>query len=162
MRAAADQAGAAFAACVRVDRSRRRVRDCARWRPSAAQKHFGQIVPPDVDKFTALHYAFFNTGAVIVVPRGTRRRGADLGHVRASCGAGRWSHTLVLVDDEAEAQRRRRLLGRRRRWPAASSSRCSAPTPHLRYVQLAALGARDVELLDAARAPRRRTRRCAR
>ena len=34
------------------------------------EKHFGKIVAPDTDKFTALHYAFFNSGVVVFVPRG--------------------------------------------------------------------------------------------
>ena len=35
------------------------------------EQHFGQIVAPESDKFTALHYAFFNAGVVVLVPRGT-------------------------------------------------------------------------------------------
>ncbi len=34
------------------------------------ERHFGQVVVPESDKFTALHYAFFNVGNVVCVPRG--------------------------------------------------------------------------------------------
>jgi Fe-S cluster assembly protein SufD len=34
------------------------------------EKHFAQIVAPQADKFTALHYALFNAGSVVFVPRG--------------------------------------------------------------------------------------------
>src|SRR5205807_4376113 len=33
------------------------------------QKYFGQVVQPEVDKFTALHYAFFNAGSLVYIPR---------------------------------------------------------------------------------------------
>src|SRR5207237_4252944 len=35
------------------------------------EKHFGNVVHPGSDKFTAMHYAFFNAAVVVVVPRGT-------------------------------------------------------------------------------------------
>jgi len=34
------------------------------------QRHFATLVPPESDKFTALHYALFNVGVAIVIPRG--------------------------------------------------------------------------------------------
>lgn len=42
--------------------------------PTLAQRieqHFGRIVLPETDKFTALHYAFFNAGVVAFIPRNT-------------------------------------------------------------------------------------------
>ena len=46
------------------------------------EKHFGKIVRPDADKFTALHYAFFNSGVVVFIPRGAVARRANLGALR--------------------------------------------------------------------------------
>jgi Fe-S cluster assembly protein SufD len=67
---------------------------------SIVERHFGQLVPPEADKFVALHYALFNAGAVVVVPRGTvveepvwidwRGDGPVL------------AHTLLILEDEAD------------------------------------------------------------
>jgi Fe-S cluster assembly protein SufD len=69
------------------------------------EKHFGQIVPPESDKFTALHYAFFNAGVVILVPRGTPIEDPiwitydfdQIGHPPLV-------HTLLIADDETDVR----------------------------------------------------------
>jgi Fe-S cluster assembly protein SufD len=67
------------------------------------EKHFSNVVPPDADKFTALHYAFFNAGVVVFIPRATAIAAPvwvtydfdDAGHAA-------FVHTLVIADDESQ------------------------------------------------------------
>jgi Fe-S cluster assembly protein SufD len=66
------------------------------------QKHFGAVVTPESDKFTAMHYAFFNAAIVILVPRGTIIEDPiwvthDSGEQSALV------HTLVIAEDESQA-----------------------------------------------------------
>src|SRR5919198_704929 len=63
------------------------------------QEHFAHVVPPDSDKFTALHYALLNAGVIVHVPRGRAIEEPICIQQRAPF----W-HTLLLVDDEAEVQ----------------------------------------------------------
>jgi len=69
------------------------------------EHHFAKIVKPDTDKFTALHYAFFNSGVVIFVPRGSALETPIwVSYEFDDPGQAALVHTLVLLDDEAEAQ----------------------------------------------------------
>jgi Fe-S cluster assembly protein SufD len=64
------------------------------------ERHFAQIVALDADKFVALHYALFNAGLVLVIPRGRvvdqpiwidyRSDGPTL------------AHSLIILEDEAD------------------------------------------------------------
>jgi Fe-S cluster assembly protein SufD len=69
------------------------------------EKHFGQIVRPDSDKFTALHYAFFNSGVVVFVPRGVAlEQPIWVSYAFDDPTQAALVHTLIIVDDEAEAR----------------------------------------------------------
>ena len=64
------------------------------------ERSFGQVVAPDSDKFTALHYAFFNAGVAIVVPRGTALD--EPIWIRYAADGPALLHTLLIVDDQAD------------------------------------------------------------
>ena len=64
------------------------------------ERHFGQVVSLDADKFVALHYAFLNTGAVVVIPRG-QLVDEPIWITYASQGP-ILAHSLVILEDEAE------------------------------------------------------------
>jgi Fe-S cluster assembly protein SufD len=65
--------------------------------------HFGRVVVPGSDKFTALHYAFFNSGVLVYVPRGAAIESVlHVVHEVSQPGLGAFVHTLVLLEDEAE------------------------------------------------------------
>lgn len=67
------------------------------------EKHFGQLVRPDADKFTAFHYAFFNIGAVVFVPRGTVVDSPIwIRHEFHDARQAALAHTLIIADDESE------------------------------------------------------------
>jgi Fe-S cluster assembly protein SufD len=63
------------------------------------RQHFAQVVPVDADKFTALHYAFFNIGLVVYVPR-LRQLETPIWIKHQ----GPLTHLLVIVDDEADVR----------------------------------------------------------
>jgi Fe-S cluster assembly protein SufD len=64
-----------------------------------AEEHLGHIVPPDSDKFTVLHYALLNSGVLVYVPRGRAIEEPIWITHRAP-----FSHTLLVVEDEAEVR----------------------------------------------------------
>jgi Fe-S cluster assembly protein SufD len=64
-----------------------------------AEQHLGKIVSPDADKFTALHYALLNSGVMLYVPRGRAIEEPIWITHRAP-----FSHTLLVVEDEAEVR----------------------------------------------------------
>jgi Fe-S cluster assembly protein SufD len=67
------------------------------------REHFGQVLPFDLDKFTALHYAFFNVGAVVVVPRGAAIEAPVwISYHFDQPDVAPLVHTLVLLDDSSE------------------------------------------------------------
>jgi len=69
------------------------------------EKLFGKIVAPDFDKFTALHYAFFNSGVVVFIPRGAvLEEPIWVRYEFDDPSQAALVHTLVLIDDEAQAQ----------------------------------------------------------
>ncbi len=76
--------------------------------PTLAQrieKHFGKIVPLDSDKFTALHYAFFNAGVVVFVPRGTSiEEPIWISYTFDQPGQAALVHTLMIVEDEGDVR----------------------------------------------------------
>lgn len=63
------------------------------------EQYFGKTVAIDADKFVALHYAFFNVGNVIVVPRGLNLE--DPIWIEYSSSGSVLAHTLVILEDEA-------------------------------------------------------------
>jgi len=66
------------------------------------ERHFGQIVVPESDKFTALHYAFFNVGNVVFVPRGKAVEGPIW--ITYTLDQPALVHTLVIAEDEADVR----------------------------------------------------------
>jgi Fe-S cluster assembly protein SufD len=64
-----------------------------------AEQHLGKVVSPDCDKFTALHYALLNSGVLVYVPRGRAIEEPIWITHRAP-----FSHTLLVVEDEAEVR----------------------------------------------------------
>lgn len=101
------------------------------------EQHFSKLVPADLDTFTALHYAFFNAGVVIVIPRGVALEAPLwLQHVfddRPESAA--LVHTLVLLEDEAEVA----VVEDYRGGPGIASGvveQVLGNNAHLRYVHL--------------------------
>jgi Fe-S cluster assembly protein SufD len=64
------------------------------------EKHFASVVQPESDKFTSLHYAFFNAGVVVFVPRGKAVK--DPIWVSHEFDQTALVHTLVMAEDESE------------------------------------------------------------
>jgi Fe-S cluster assembly protein SufD len=98
------------------------------------ERHFGQIVSMEADKFVALHYAFFNTGIVLVVPRGTV---VDEPIWVTYGGEGAMlAHSLVVLEDEVDVA----ALVEEYEGSAELSSgvveQSLGANAHLRYVQL--------------------------
>jgi len=65
------------------------------------QRYFGTVVAPESDKFTAMHYAFFNAAVVVLVPRGTIIEDP----IWVTHHSGEQSalvHTLVIAEDESQ------------------------------------------------------------
>jgi Fe-S cluster assembly protein SufD len=76
------------------------VRDPAR--SGHVREHFGQVVRPQEDKFAALHYAFFNAGVVLYVPRGVSvDKPVRVAHRFGQPGLAALVHTLVIVEENA-------------------------------------------------------------
>jgi len=74
--------------------------------PLLAQRietHFGTVVAPDSDKFTALHYAFFNAGVVVFVPRGTViEQPVWVSYRFDQAGHTALVHTLLIAEDVSQ------------------------------------------------------------
>jgi len=68
------------------------------------RERFAQTIPVDRDIFTALHYAFFNAGVFVYVPRGVvLEQPLWTTHVFGEPGLATLSHTLLIVEDGAQA-----------------------------------------------------------
>jgi Fe-S cluster assembly protein SufD len=97
------------------------------------EKHFGKIVAPESDKFTALHYAFFNAGVVVFVPRGTvveKPIWLTYDFEQAAL-----VHTLIIADDESDVRVVEDFQGN----PGLANGvveQVVGANAHLRYVQL--------------------------
>jgi Fe-S cluster assembly protein SufD len=115
------------------------------------EKHFSKVVPLDADKFTALHYAFFNAGVVVFVPRAT----AIDAPVWVSYEFGDPSraalvHTLVIADDESQVdvvEDYRGVAG----LASGVVEQVIGANAHVRYVQMQRFGS-DVWNFSAQRA----------
>jgi Fe-S cluster assembly protein SufD len=97
------------------------------------EKYFGQIVPPEFDKFTALHYAFFNVGTVMFVPRG--KAVDEPIWLTYDCASAALVHTLVIAEDESDV----RLIEDFRGSPGLANGvveQSLGANAHLRYVHL--------------------------
>lgn len=67
------------------------------------QAHLGQVVRPDEDTLTALHYALFNAGTLVYVPRNVVVEGVvHLVQAFEAAAAVPMRHTLVVVEQGAD------------------------------------------------------------
>ena len=64
------------------------------------ERYFARLVPIDADKFVAFHYALFNVGTVIVVPRGVALD--EPIWIEYSSSGPVLAHALVILEDEAQ------------------------------------------------------------
>jgi Fe-S cluster assembly protein SufD len=97
------------------------------------EQHFGQIVAPESDKFTALHYAFFNAGNVVFVPRG--KAVEEPIWITYAVDQPALVHTLVIAEDESDV----RLVEDFQGSPGLANGvveQAVGANAHLRYVQL--------------------------
>jgi Fe-S cluster assembly protein SufD len=68
------------------------------------EEHFASVVPVDFDKFTALHYALFNAGVVVFIPRGAGLEDPIwVNYTFDDAAQSAFVHTLILLDEGAEA-----------------------------------------------------------
>jgi Fe-S cluster assembly protein SufD len=105
---------------------------------SRIERHFGQVVAVDVDKFVAFHYAFFNHATLIFVPRGMIL--SEPVWLEYSASAPVLAHTLVILEDESEVpavvEDFRGDVG----FASNVVEQVVAANSHLRYVQLQRFG----------------------
>lgn len=71
--------------------------------PELAQKHLFQVIDPEYDRFALLHAACWTGGAVLYVPRGVVLDKPLHTACALSEGAMDSGHTLVILEDDAEA-----------------------------------------------------------
>jgi Fe-S cluster assembly protein SufD len=98
------------------------------------ERHFGQVVPVDADKLVALHYAFFNTGSVVVIPRRTIVE--EPIWITYSGEAPTLAHTLVVLEDEAELSALVEDYSGGTGFASGVVEQVLGGNAHLRYVQL--------------------------
>lgn len=66
------------------------------------RRSFGTVVPPRADKFAALHYAFWNAGALVYVPRNVvLERPLRVSYSFPTSGVAAFPHTLVVAEEGA-------------------------------------------------------------
>jgi Fe-S cluster assembly protein SufD len=115
------------------------------------EKHFGKIVPPDLDRFTALHYAFFNAGVVVFIPRSTVIEDPVwVSYQFDQAGHPALVHTLVIADDESSVNLVEDYAGGSGLASGVVEQTLGA-NAHVRYVQLQRF-ARDVWNFSTQRA----------
>ncbi|HEX8969326.1 MAG TPA: Fe-S cluster assembly protein SufD, partial [Chloroflexota bacterium] len=67
------------------------------------RRHFGQVVLANADRLVALHYALFNTGVVVWVPRGSAvSQPIWISYNFDQAGRSLLVHTLVIAEDETD------------------------------------------------------------
>jgi Fe-S cluster assembly protein SufD len=97
------------------------------------KKHFGQVVAPESDKFTALHYAFFNAASVVFVPRG--KADEEPIWITHTFDQPALVHTLIIAEDESDV----RVIEDFQGSPGLANGvveQVLGANAHLRYVQL--------------------------
>jgi Fe-S cluster assembly protein SufB len=69
------------------------------------QKYFMKCVPNADHKYSALHGAVFSGGTFLYIPKGVKMTEPLQAYFRMnSAGMGQFEHTLIIVEDDAEAQ----------------------------------------------------------
>jgi Fe-S cluster assembly protein SufD len=102
------------------------------------ERHFADIVPLDVDKFVAFHYAYFNVGTVIVVPRGVALD--EPIWIEYSSSGPVLAHTLVILEDEANLPALVEDFRGGAGFASGVTEQRVGANAHLRYVQLQRFG----------------------
>jgi Fe-S cluster assembly protein SufD len=103
-------------------------------RDAHLQEHFGQLVAPNVDKFVAFHYAFFNAGVAIVVPRGVTLD--EPLWITATAQSPLMWHTLVILEEGAELPALVEDFSGASAFSSNVVEQVVGANAHLRYVQL--------------------------
>jgi len=98
------------------------------------QRYFGDVVDVEADKFVAFHYAFFNTGAVIVIPRGAVVEQPIEAHYSASGPL--LAHTLLVLEDEGNLPALVEDFSGAPRFASGVVEQVLGANAHTRYVQL--------------------------
>jgi Fe-S cluster assembly protein SufD len=102
------------------------------------ERSFGRLVALDADKFVAFHYAFFNAGAVILVPRGAIVDAPV--EVQYSAGGPLLAHTLVVLEDEANLPAVVENFSGTPGFTSGVVEQVIGANAHTRYVQVQRLG----------------------
>ncbi|MCA1644192.1 MAG: Fe-S cluster assembly protein SufD [Chloroflexi bacterium] len=101
------------------------------------EKHFGQVVAPESDKFTALHYAFFNAGVLVFAPRGAAiAQPIWLNYTFDQPGQAALVHTLIIAADEADVRVIEDYQGDADGLASGVVEQVLGANAHLRYVHL--------------------------
>jgi Fe-S cluster assembly protein SufD len=102
------------------------------------ERQFGRVVSPETDKFVALHYAFFNAGAVVLVPRG---KAVDEPIWIEWRGDGPiLAHMLLVLEDEADLRALVEDFSGGGAFASSVSEAVVGANAHVRHVQLQRLG----------------------
>ncbi len=73
--------------------------------PDLVQKYFMKCVPPSDHKFAALHGAVFSGGTFLFIPKGVKVSKPLQAYFRMNArGMGQFEHTLIVIEEGAEAQ----------------------------------------------------------
>ena len=102
------------------------------------EQYFGQLVALDADKFVAFHYAFFNTGVVIVVPRGAVV--SEPIEVQYTASGPLLAHTLLVLEDEANLPAVVEDVSGSPGFTSGVVEQVVGANAHTRYVQIQRLG----------------------
>jgi len=102
------------------------------------ERYFSRLVALDVDKFVAFHYAFFNAGAVIVVPRGVVVDEPVV--LQYSARGPLLTHTLLVLEDEANLPALVEDFTGTPGFTSGVAEQVLGANAHTRYVQLQRLG----------------------
>jgi Fe-S cluster assembly protein SufD len=102
------------------------------------EKYFGQLVAIDVDKLVAFHYAFFNAGVVILVPRGAVV--TEPIEVKYTASGPLLAHTLLVLEDEANLPAVVENFSGTPGFTSGVVEQVVGANAHTRYVQLQRLG----------------------
>ena len=104
------------------------------------EKHFAKLVAPDVDKFTALHYAFFNAGVVVYVQRGAAVEAPVwVTYELEDPARAALPHTLVIAEDESNLNLVEEYSGNAG-FASGVVEQSIGSNAHVRYVQLQCFG----------------------
>ncbi len=102
------------------------------------ERYFSQLVALDGNKFVAFHYAFFNAGAVVVVPRGAVVDAPV--ELQYTARGPLLAHTLLVLEDEANLPALVEDFTGAPGFTSGVVEQVLGANAHTRYVQLQRLG----------------------